>query len=161
MAISEYARDSYQLIIVTGVLDGKTDESAKLCKLLDRAPESVSNHYMIDLEKVEYVNSSMLGLLVKFLSICQDAGKNLILVNPSSSIMSIFDMIGLTQIMSIAENEDQGCKILGIAPQKPISKDIDYDILSDEIEDIINSKGMKSPEKNKDGGELRKLLGGL
>ncbi|MHC4872616.1 MAG: STAS domain-containing protein [Planctomycetota bacterium] len=158
MSIAEYSRDSYQLIVVTDILDGKTEESEKFQKILDMGPELITTNYMIKLDQVAYINSSMLGLLVKFLGSCQAAGKNLILIKPSSSLLSVFDMIGLSQLITTVETEEEGCGRLGVPAKKHISTDIDYDVLSDEIEEIISAQDDSGDDKEP-GSELRKLLG--
>ncbi len=158
MPISEFARDSYQLITVSGILDGKTDESIKLHTILDAPSNVICHNYMLDVEGVEYMNSSMLGLLVKFLSSCNTAGKKLVLIKPSPSLLSIFDMIGLTHLIPVAEDEVSGCDTLGFEISEKINNDIDYDILADEIEEIITAEE-NCGKSAKETCELRKLLG--
>jgi anti-anti-sigma factor len=160
LSTKEVARNGYQLIIATGMLDGHTVESHAFSKLLERPSEEIKANYVLDLSSVEYINSSMLGLIIKFMASCQEAGTQLCLLNPSTAIFGILEMIGLTEIIPTVKNEKEACDVLGLEHEVITDiKDIDYKELENEIEDIIVSGDEEKAKNKRKVGQLRKLLG--
>ncbi len=58
---------------------------------------------IFDLEKINYLNSSDLGVLIKIKDMLLDDHINLILLNPSDNIKELLNIVGLNDFFGISE----------------------------------------------------------
>ena len=78
--------------------------SEELSKLLsDDKVEGV----VLDLENINYMDSTGLGELVGYLSRFQDSGKRLRLVNPNDTIVKLLQLTRLDQVFKIYTSEEK------------------------------------------------------
>lgn len=161
MSTMEVARNGYQLLRPQGILDGHTEVSKDFTTIVERACANPKAHYILDLKGVEYINSSMLGLMVRLLYSVQDKGFKLILLSPPPGVENVLIMTGLSELMPLASREEEACELLGVPQPRPSASasEIDYDQLTAEIEGIITEGDADKARKNRKKGELRKLLG--
>lgn len=154
-------RNGYTLLRPTGVLDGRTEESKRFEALIDQACDQPHDHCIIDLSQVEYINSGMLGLMVRLLYSLQGAEKRLVLLAPPKSVESVLTMTGLAELMPLAADEGAACAALGVAAPAPrtAEEQIDYEQLTAELERIIAEGDSGRAAERRRSGELRKLLG--
>jgi len=149
-------KNAYNLVKVEGFLDAKTPESRQLLEVLEMPIEKMSVDYVFDLERVEYINSSMLGAFVQFLSTAEQALHRIIIYNPPFSVENVLNMTGLCELLPVVRSEAEILNHLRQAPEKKLpAGEVKYDVLADEIEAII--RGDTPTEEN--GGELGRLLG--
>jgi anti-anti-sigma factor len=162
MSHGEYQREGYQLIAATGVLDGHTPEASALEATILQACEAPRGDYVVDLSRVEYINSSMLGLLVRLLYALQGDGKRLILLSPPPAVENVLRLTGLAELMPVVESEDAAREQLGVPPAGPgeTAEPIDYSALTEEIEEIMSRGDEDTARRQRRTGQLRKLLGG-
>lgn len=146
--------DGYRVLKITGFLDGRTAESAEVSEFLEAPARDIGSHWVIDLSAVEYVNSSALGLFVRFLAEAQKNDFSVFLLNPPPSVRAVLDMTGLSVVLPILEREQDACNCLGQSSPHKVAEDVDYDALSEEIEDII-TKG----ESDRGDSQLQRLTG--
>jgi anti-sigma B factor antagonist len=78
--------------------------SEELSKLLtDQAVEGV----VLDLENINYMDSTGLGELVGYLSRFQDSGKRLKLVNPNQTILKLLQLTRLDLVFKVYPSEEK------------------------------------------------------
>ena len=157
MATAIIDKPGYRLIRVSGMLDGLTAESQEFEKRLLECEAAPAQNHVLDLSAVDYVNSSTLGVFVRLLGAVQDKGFQVLILNPPSSVRSVLDLTGLSALLPVVRDE----AALQAALQRPsaakvASRDVDYDALSREI-DQVAQKGAPPPDRK--ASELRKLLG--
>ena len=156
MSVTVLACEGYQLVRLTGFLDGHTSESSETQEFLEQAGDRLRDHHVLDLSQVEYVNSSMLGQFLKFLSVTQDRGCQLLIMNPPPSIANVLEMTGLTALMPIVQNEEEIRARLGTGQAKRIkTDDVDFDVLAEEIETIIKGETPDDQQQS----QLGRILG--
>ncbi|MCX7804697.1 MAG: STAS domain-containing protein [Planctomycetota bacterium] len=90
------------MVRVTGFLDAHTFEQLE---------ETISDLFgkglykiVVDLEKVEYISSAGAGVFIGALSESQENGGNIILLNPTSNVREVFDLLGLSQIFNVVDD---------------------------------------------------------
>lgn len=78
--------------------------SEELSKLLtDQAVEGV----ILDLENINYMDSTGLGELVGYLSRFQDSGKRLKLVNPNQTVIKLLQLTRLDLVFKVYPSEEK------------------------------------------------------
>jgi anti-sigma B factor antagonist len=89
--------------------DEETDE---LRDSLQSVAEQKKNQLIINLEKVTYLNSTALGVLISAHANFVKRDGRVILCNVSSSIKNIFVITKLTLVFTITETLDEAIKLL-------------------------------------------------
>jgi anti-sigma B factor antagonist len=91
-----------------GFLDAHTYED------MDRLIQNIfaRNCYrlIIKLERVDYISSAGAGVFVGAIGESQQAGGNLVFLNPSSNVREVFDLLGLSQIFLFADSLEQAVR---------------------------------------------------
>lgn len=72
-------------------------------------------HLIINLSKVEYLDSTGLGVLIGGLKRLREGEGNLVLVGPGMRILRIFEITGLDKIFDIYETEDEAAAKEGVS----------------------------------------------
>ena len=67
---------------------------------------------VIDFSKVEYLSSSVLGLLIRLSSTIKDKGGSMCLCNISSRIFGIFKITRLDKVFNVCETTEEAIKRL-------------------------------------------------
>ena len=98
MTINNEKNGSILTIKITGRLD--TISAAKLEENLNEVPEAVSK-LVIDFEKLEYISSAGLRVLLAAQKKVNAKGCSLEVVNVSKDVMDIFEITGFDSIMKI------------------------------------------------------------
>jgi anti-sigma B factor antagonist len=62
---------------------------------------------VLDMSKKGYLNSSGLGDLIKLKDMLTDQGIDLMLLQPTSRVMSLLEMVGVTQFFKIINDKDE------------------------------------------------------
>ncbi len=85
---------------LTVALDGRLDTLTS--PDLERALNDLSdvNHLVIDFEKVSYISSAGLRVLLSLQKRMSD-GKSMVVKSVQSSVLEVFDMAGFTSILTI------------------------------------------------------------
>jgi len=99
----EAAEDDVVIVRVSGFLDAHTFEQLE---------EAISGNFredkfkvVVDLSKVGYISSAGAGVFIGALSEAQENGGDIVLLNPAASVLEVFELLGLTQIFTIEEDE--------------------------------------------------------
>ncbi len=106
MTFGEKQLGSVTVIELNGDVLGGPDANELHSKLRDLLNEGKKN-IVIDLVKVEYMNSSGLGMMTSMLSTVKSAGGNLALANPAERIKSLLTITKLNQLFKTFDDIDQ------------------------------------------------------
>jgi anti-sigma B factor antagonist len=97
--------DEVELIRVSGFLDAHTFEKLE---------ESINNLFsqgrykvVVDLSSVNYISSAGAGVFIAALSESEENGGKVVLVSPTKGVLDVFDLLGLTQLFSIASDRQE------------------------------------------------------
>ncbi len=97
-------RDDAYLFTLEGFLDAHTFEQ------LDETIQSIFEknvfNIVADMTGVEYISSAGAGVFIGSLSVAQEGGGNIVLVNPTENVREVFDLLGLSQIFMIEPDID-------------------------------------------------------
>jgi anti-sigma B factor antagonist len=101
--------------IVLLSLAGKIMGGPEANEINDRINQLIDEnklHIIIDLENVEWMNSSGLGILITAVTILKDNNGALRLINVSDRIQNLLKITKLTTVFEIAASYDQAIKSL-------------------------------------------------
>lgn len=85
------------LLTVEGVI--KLGESAEfLARTLDRVLEEDGRHVLIDMAKINYMDSTGIGELVGYLGRFRDAKRRLVLIHPAERVRRLLEVAQLADL---------------------------------------------------------------
>jgi anti-sigma B factor antagonist len=98
------SRPPYTILVVTGEVDVYTAPRLreKLVELVGQGHRKI----VADLEGVDFLDSTGLGVLVGGLKRLRSHGGDLSLICTQPRILKVFEITGLTSVFSIAESKD-------------------------------------------------------
>lgn len=109
MEIKLNKQDSYTEIIIDGDVDASSaitiDEALEQC-LLDKI------NVLVNCEALEYISSAGLGVFMSYFSDFEDIDKKLVLFGLSGPVYKVFELIGLTALISIVNNKKEAETLL-------------------------------------------------
>lgn len=96
-------------IIIHGDVDASSainlDESLEEC-----LSEDVNG--LINCKSLEYISSAGLGVFMSYFSDFEEKGNKLILFGMTEAVHKVFDIIGLTSLLSIVNNKEDAVALL-------------------------------------------------
>lgn len=110
---SRTPNDQTCLLELQGEVDVYT--SPQLKQDIMRLAESGVKHVIINLSKVEYLDSTGLGVLIGGLKRLRESGGSLVLVGPGMRILRIFEITGLNKIFDIYDTEQEAAAKEGVS----------------------------------------------
>ena len=105
LKLGHYARDGIEVIDVQGEIDMYT--APRLRELLIDLVSKGSYHLVVNLDKVGFLDSTGLGVLVGGLKRVRAHDGSLELVCTQQPILKIFRITGLTEVFDVYETVDQ------------------------------------------------------
>lgn len=93
-------------VTVKGALDRQTYRDAD--RTLQRCIESGSTRLLVDLEAVDFINSTGIGVLVEKFTRAREAGGDLVLLRPSEKVTDVLRLLGLIGDSSAPFTVDDG-----------------------------------------------------
>lgn len=60
---------------------------------------------VVDLARVDYISSAGAGVFIGARSESQENGGDIVLLNPTEGVREVFDLLGLTQIFKLVDDE--------------------------------------------------------
>lgn len=96
-------------------LSGRLIERNQALQMIEEVEEWTENgsvKVVIDLEKLEYMNSSGLNILITLLTKARKSGGEAIIANESDIIKNLLVITKLNHVFTIAENMENGVEIL-------------------------------------------------
>lgn len=96
-------------------LEGEVDvyTAPQLKQQMINLLESGAKQMIIDLSKVEYLDSTALGVLIGGLKRMRETDGNMVLVCPSARIRRVFEITGLDKIFDIYNTADEAQEAVG------------------------------------------------
>jgi anti-sigma B factor antagonist len=96
-------------------LEGEVDvyTAPQLKQQMINLLESGNKQMIIDLTKVEYLDSTALGVLIGGLKRMREMDGNMMLVCPSARIRRVFEITGLDKIFDIYNTADEAQEAVG------------------------------------------------
>lgn len=91
------------VVHVAGYLDAHTYEQLEetIAELFGKNQYKI----VVNLSKVEYISSAGAGVFIGALSEAQEHGGNIVLMSPTSNVREVFDLLGLTQIFQVVDDQ--------------------------------------------------------
>lgn len=105
MDINVRKRANAQLIQLKGSLK-LGDAVDGLRRTIEELLTAGETHLVVNLTEVPIIDSSGIGLLVRFLASIKQRGGNLKLVNPSKFTVQTLRIVGVLNLFEIFENDD-------------------------------------------------------
>ena len=105
--------DNVSVITLEGEIDVYT--SIQLKQDISDILAAGVKYLVLNLSKVEYLDSTGLGVLIGTLKKLRESGGNMIIVGPAMRIMRIFEITGLYKIFAIYATEEEAASKEGIS----------------------------------------------
>jgi anti-sigma B factor antagonist len=105
--------EHFALISLSGSLIERSQAEALLEKAAELIQEN-NNRWAIDLEKLNYMNSSGLNTLIQLLTKARNAGGEAVLYHMNKKINELILITKLHTLFKIAENKDEVHAMLGL-----------------------------------------------
>lgn len=103
MIVEKRRIGDHTLLRVEGVI--KLGESAQfLAQTLDRALAEDGGHVFVDLEKINYMDSTGIGELVGYLGRFREQERRLVLVHPSQRIRKLLEVAQLVELFPMYDD---------------------------------------------------------
>ena len=101
--ISRESKGGVAMVRVHGFLDAHTFEQ------LEEAIREIFDEgcfkLVVDLARVDYISSAGAGVFIGARSESQENGGDIVLLNPTEGVREVFDLLGLTQIFKLVDDE--------------------------------------------------------
>lgn len=106
---------SYQLVpntnIVSIELNGRLlskEDAAEVTHVLEQEIEKGNNQVLLNIEKLDFMNSTGINVFISYLTKCRNSGGELVITNVSSKIEQLLVVTKLFSVFTIAENQEEG-----------------------------------------------------
>jgi anti-sigma B factor antagonist len=90
------------LIKVHGFLDAHTFEEMETT--INNLFNESHFQIVVDLSGVDYISSAGAGVFIGAIGTAQENSGNIVLMKPTDNVMEVFDLLGLSQLFSFAED---------------------------------------------------------
>lgn len=105
MIVEKRRVGDHTVLAVEGVV--KLGESAQfLAQTLERLLEEGGGHVMLDLDRINYIDSTGIGELVGYLARFKERSRRLVLVRPSERIRKLLDVAQLSDLFPTYDDLD-------------------------------------------------------
>jgi anti-sigma B factor antagonist len=105
MIVEKRRVGDHTVLAVEGVV--KLGESAQfLAQTLERLLEEGGGHVMLDLDRINYIDSTGIGELVGYLARFKERSRRLVLVRPSERIRKLLDVAQLADLFPTYDDLD-------------------------------------------------------
>ncbi len=89
------------------------DSARELAAVLEELLSTGSDAVVLDLEEIDYLDSTGLGELVGYLQRFSDAGKRLALLNPHTRVVNLLKLTRLDEVFTIFTDRAAALEALG------------------------------------------------
>jgi len=89
--------DGYTILRIEGAIV-LGESGRELAAMLDRELTEGTDHVLLELSGINYMDSTGVGELVGHLTLFQKAGRRLVLVNPSKRICKLLELAGIDHV---------------------------------------------------------------
>ncbi|MEK7450129.1 MAG: STAS domain-containing protein [Planctomycetota bacterium] len=67
--------------------------------------------FIVDLSQVDYISSAGAGVFIGAIGLSQENGGNIVIIRPKPNVKEVFDLLGLSQIFTIANSMESALKV--------------------------------------------------
>jgi len=106
MDILTGAQGKYRKLILAGQFWERSDISA-LEEYVDICIRTGNPHVILDCDRLTFINSMAIGLIVRLYMQCNKAGGRLIIFQPKSNIKEVIEITGLSSFIAVACSSDE------------------------------------------------------
>ena len=94
---------------VTLLLDGEVDtqSSITLDQEIVRSTEGSVDALVLDMEKVNFISSSGIGVIVKSQNMLKTKGAELTMINLQPQVKRVFEIMQLTPVLNVCESREE------------------------------------------------------
>lgn len=103
--ISARLKDDNPIVIIKGEID--IDSAAKAYAILWKATESGERNLILDLEQVEFMDSSGLQVLLRLRENLENKKHKVLLVNPQKQLAKLFQLTGFDKLFTFFDEVSQ------------------------------------------------------
>jgi anti-sigma B factor antagonist len=96
--------DEVSVVAVTGYLD--FDAAPALKHSLVDCIDAGTGHLVVDLTETGFIDSTAIGVLVGALKRLEESGGSLVVVCTNENVQSIFELVGLDEVISLHGSRD-------------------------------------------------------
>lgn len=108
--MEEKLREGAVLLTLKGFLDAHTYE--ELENKVNALFGTKVYKLVFDLTGLDYISSAGAGVFIGAIGTAQENDGNIVLVSPTSNVKDVFDLLGLSQIFTFAENKESALRAL-------------------------------------------------
>lgn len=94
----------YDIIDIKGEIT--FDETKNVEDFVNTGIDSKTEYVILNLDRVPFINSSALSILVKLMQDLQNKGIEMFIMNPNETIRGLFEMTGVKKYFKFVKNED-------------------------------------------------------
>lgn len=105
----EPQKNGVVLLSVRGFLDAHTYE--ELEKTFQKLFEEGRYRVVVDLSALDYISSAGAGVFIGAIPTAQENDGKIVLVNPTSNVKEVFDLLGLSQIFAFRDSSEEAFKL--------------------------------------------------
>ena len=106
--VSVEFKEHYCLIHVKGDVDASS--SIHLDEAMQKAVDADLPVILVDCKELHYISSAGLGVFMSYIQELNAKEKKLILFNMSSKVYKVFEILGLHQLLTIVDTEEEARK---------------------------------------------------
>ena len=104
-------QNGVMFITVSGFLDAHTFEEME--RTINDLFERNVYRLVVDLSRLDYISSAGAGVFIGAIGTAQENDGNIILMRPSPNVKEVFDLLGLSQIFTFADDIDSAVRAFG------------------------------------------------
>ena len=94
-------------ISLEGSIFGKED-ATEVTELLEKEIENGNNQVLLDIEKLEYMNSTGINVLISYLTKCRNSGGELVIANVSPKVEQLLVITKLFSVFNVVNSTNEG-----------------------------------------------------
>lgn len=91
--------------VLTGELNNQT--SNRLQEAISNMLDVPAKTLVLDMQQVTFISSSGIGVIVKARNTLKEKGQSLTMVNVQPQVKRVFDIMQLTPILKVCENQEE------------------------------------------------------
>ena len=167
MHITVEPRDDHAVLYLRGEFD--TFYCPALMQEVEALVERGTNHLVLDMRLVKFINSTALGAVIKAHKRCRAEGGDLVIAQPSPFVRDVINKVGIDKLIAMhATDQDAVKAIIKHLNQRELAGDapVDHEKVMITFEDEIRNKMIGGKKtllgtiSNVDGGKLVFLWNG-
>lgn len=94
-----YDKENFHLVEIKGDLDIYAEDEFK--SFIEREIENTDKDLVIDIEDLDYLDSTGLGLFMKIYKLAKEKDRSVSVINPKENILKLFKITDLTDVFNM------------------------------------------------------------